>query len=458
MRIKNREQLLSHGDLEARETLLKIAEAALKAVDSYDAVKETVRLEGDRLSIGRLEYGLEEVENLYVIGAGKASMGMARALDEILGGRITEGLVIVKKGQAMTLEHIEIVEASHPVPDESGYLASKRILTIMDKTTENDLVLSTITGGSSALMSQPIDGISLEDERSVTDLLLMSGADIIEINSVRRHISATNGGRLMERAYPAELVNLIISDKVGDPPIEDPSRPRLFWGTPVCPDDTTLADGINTLRKYDLWEKTPISIQDYFRELDPAKETPKDTKGRRVHTFILRNLGNCCEAARRKGCELGYNSIVLSSMIEGESREAGIFLACIAREIETNYRPVEPPCVLVVGGENTVTIPGSSGEGGPSQELALGFALEIAGSKRSTILTIDTDGTDGPSQLAGGFADGFTVERAKNKGLDVYTSLLAHDSSTVLRMLDDALIAGTTNTNVCDLNLLVVMA
>lgn len=457
MRIKNYEQLLSHGNFKARETLLEIAEAALKAVDSYDAVKEIVRLEGNRLSIGKLEYELAQVENLYVVGAGKASMGMAKALDEILGGRITEGLVIVKKGQATRLGYIEIVEGSHPMPDESGYKASKRILAMMDRTTEHDLVLSTITGGSSALMSHPIDGISLEDERDVTDLLLMSGADIIEINSVRRHISATNGGRLMERVYPAELVNLIISDKVGDPPIEDPSRPRLFWGTPVCPDGTTLTDGVNTLRKYGLWDRTPSSIQTYLEDLDPAKETPKSIHGRRVHTFILRNLGNCCEAARRKGCELGYNSIVLSSMIEGESREAGLFLAGIAKEVETNCRPVKPPCVLVVGGENTVTISGESGEGGPSQELALGFALGIAGSRRSTLLAIDTDGTDGPTKLAGGIADGSTVENAKNEGLDVFASLMVHDSSKVLRRLGEALVTEATNTNVCDLNLIVVV-
>ncbi len=457
MKIKNYEQLLSHGNPKARGLLLEIAETALKAVDSYDAVKEIVHLKGNRLGIGQLEYELEKIENIYVVGAGKASMGMAKALDEILSQRITEGLVIVKKGQAVCLEHIEIVEGSHPIPDESGYEASKRILAMMDKTTEQDLVLSTITGGSSALMNHPIAGISIEDEQEVTNLLLMSGADIIEINSVRRHISATNGGRLMERVYPAELVNLIISDKVGDPPIENPSLPRLFWGTPVCPDSTTLADGVNTLKKYELWDKTPRSIRDYLGDLDPAKETPKNTHDRRVNTFILRNLGNCCEAARRKGYELGYDSIILSSMIEGEGREAGIFLACIAREIETNYQPVKPPCVLVVGGENTVTISGKSGEGGPSQELALGFALGIDGSKRSTLLAIDTDGTDGPTELAGGVTDGFTVERARDKGFDVFTSLVSHNSSMVLRNLGDALITGTTNTNVCDLNLMVIM-
>lgn len=450
MIIKNKDELLSHGNKWGRKVVLDLIECAIEAVDPYEATKKLVCLStNSELTVGSLSYDLSKIGNVFVVGAGKATFPAAQALDEILGERIKRGAVIVRRNEKRRLSHIEVKEAGHPIPDEEGLEGGKEIIAIAEEAKEGDLVFCVISGGASALLPLPAPGISLEDKQSVTDLLLKCGATIDEINAVRKHISSIKGGRLAIHIHPAEIINLIVIDEVAGLP----------WG-PTVADTSTFEDAALTLRKYSLWERVPDSVRKRLETglADPRLETPKpkDFERLRVRNLILANNEILCEAAKKRAEELGFNSAILSTMLEGESREAGIVLAGIAKEAEEKGRPLKPPCVLIAGGETTVTITGQSGEGGPSQELALGFSLKIAGSENIVFASIDTDGTDGPTNIAGGVIDGYSLERAKEKRIDTYQSLIIHNSSYVLRELRDAIITGPTGTNVMDLNVIVV--
>jgi glycerate-2-kinase len=458
MAIRNRDRLASQGDIAARKALLQIADTALGALDVSHVIRALLRVEGSALLVGNRRYQLGSGRRLFVVGAGKAANAMARAVEEILGDRITQGLAIVKRLEpGDELRRIQLTEGGHPLPNAAGLAASRRILQLVEGATRDDLFISLISGGSSALMSCPLPGITLQDEQDVTAALLKSSARILEINAVRRHISAVNGGRLAERieAKGAELINLIISDSVGREPALRPEEPTDFFGTPVAPDGTTLRDARDVLDRYRLWEQAPRSIVEFLKSHGARQETPK-AFGPRVQHFVLQRPGNACEAAREAAQAAGLSACVLTSQLEGESREAGSFLACIAKEVALNGRPLPPPCILIAGGETTTKIEGQAGMGGPSQELALGFALEVAGMSGLCIGAIDTDGTDGPTEIAGGLADGTSVERARLRGLNVYDLLRAHDSSTLLSAIGDEVITGNTGTNLCDLNVIYV--
>ena len=458
MIIRNREQLLSHGDAPARKVMLEVIEAALHGVNSSRVIRDLLTLEGDTLRVGSRRWDLGSRRRLFVVGAGKAANAMARAVEEALGDRITRGLVIVKRLEPEdALRRIELAEGGHPLPSEAGLAATRRILEIVEQAGPDDLFISLISGGSSALMSCPLPGITLEDEQRVTEALLTSSARILEINAVRRHLSAVNGGRLAQRieARGAVLINLIISDSVGKRPTLDPGESTEFVGTPVAPDGTTLQDARDALERYRLSARAPRSVVEFLRNAGPGQETPK-AFGERVHHFVLQRPANVCEAAKAAAEAMGLPACILTTQLEGESREAGTFLACVAKEITLNRRPVAPPCILIAGGETTTRIDGKAGVGGPSQELALSFALEIADRQGISICALDTDGTDGPTDVAGGIADGGTVGRAGREGLDVYRRLWDHDSGSVLLALGDAVVTGNTGTNLCDLNVIFV--
>ncbi len=458
MKIKNRERLASAGDIASRHVVLDVVEASLQSLDTYPLIRDLLVLDGDLLRIGRCRWNLGGKRRLFVVGAGKAGNAMARAVEQVLGDRITRGLVIVKRLEPEdTLRRIELVTGGHPLPDETGLAASKRILQIVEQAGPEDLFIGLVSGGSSALMSCPLPGITLEDERRVTEALFKRGARILEINAVRRHISATNGGRLARKVelQGAELINLIISDSVGKRPTLDPTRPTEFFGTPVAPDATTLQDARDVLERHQLTSRIPLSIVEFLRKAGADQETPK-AFGDRIHHFVLQRPADACEAVKGAAERMGLPACVLTSQLEGESREAGTFLACVTKEVALNRRPVPPPCILIAGGETTTWIEGHPGLGGPSQELALGFALEVAGRSGLCIGAIDTDGTDGPTEIAGGIADGSTVERARHVVLNVYDRLRAHDSSAVLSALGDEIVTGNTGTNLCDLNVIFV--
>ncbi|MFQ6125002.1 MAG: glycerate kinase [Candidatus Heimdallarchaeota archaeon] len=449
MLIKNQKELLSHGNRWGREVALDVIEHSIRAVDAYELTKQIVRIKNDKLIVGELAYNLLKLGNIFVIGGGKATFAIARALDEILGSRITGGIINIKRGENRRLDHIKVIEAGHPIPDEAGLEGTKEMLEVAKRAKEGDLVFCVITGGASALMPLPFGEISLKDKKDVTELLLNCGATIDEINPVRKHISLIKGGRLATYIHPAEVINLIIIDEIAGRP----------WG-PTVPDVSTFEDAINVLRKYRLWEKVPNSVRGHLERglVDSRLETPKwnDFKGINVHNIVLADNGIMCEAAKKRAEVLGYKPFILSTSLEGESRVVGIILASIAKEIETQNRPFRPPCILISGGETTVTITGQHGKGGPSQELVLGASLKLAGSERIVIASLDTDGTDGPTDVAGGIVDGYTLKRAKESGIDVFENLMGHDASRVLMTLHDAIFTGSTGTNVMDLNIVVI--
>ncbi|HKE28286.1 MAG TPA: DUF4147 domain-containing protein [Bryobacteraceae bacterium] len=455
--IQNRAVLEAAGDLPARKMVLEIMEAALRDLDAHEIIRRLVRVEGDTLWIGNRSWSLAN-RRVIVLGAGKAANAMARGVEGALGDRIAEGLVIVKQMEpGDDCSRIELAVGGHPLPNAEGLRATRQVLKIARRATPEDLFVTVISGGSSALMNCPLDGITPEDERLATEMLLKTGASILEINAVRRHISAINGGRLAQivEARGAEMVNLIISDSLGAQPTTDPAEPVRFLGTPVAPDGTTLQDARATIEKYRLKERMPRAIVDFLWGAKPCDETPK-AFGDRVHQYVLQRTANACLAVKRAAGERNLSSLVLTTALEGESSGAGTFLGCIAREAALNGQPMAAPCLLIAGGETTTRIDGPAGEGGPSQELALGFAGAVAGHPGVCLCALDTDGTDGPTQIAGGLVDGTTAARAGAKGFDLFQSLLAHDSSAVLRAVGDAVVTGNTGTNVCDLNVIYI--
>lgn len=447
-RVKNRDQLLSHGHRSARQKAISIIEEVLKACDPGKAARELVHVEGDTLTIGHLRIDLKRVRNIYVLGAGKATFPIAEALEEILGDLITDGLIILKRGYIGKLERIKIVEASHPLPDVNGFEGAQMIMRLAEKAGPNDIVFCTITGGSSALMPLPAEGISLEEKIEVNRLLLESGASIIEINSVRKHLSRIKGGLLAKAVFPATLVNLTVSDVIGDP--------WDYITGPTVPDTSTFEDARRTLTRYRLWDKVPKSVKKRLLEASPGDETPKSFKGMPLHNFLLISADAPCEVASRAALSLGLAPLVISTCLEGESREAGIFFASMAKEIKRHRRPVAPPCALIAGGETTVSIGGERGLGGPNQEFAVSAGLRLADDRDALCVGIDTDGTDGPTDFAGGMVDRDTVERAEKRGMDLCESLARHDVSTALMELGDTVLTGQTGTNVNDLKLMII--
>jgi glycerate-2-kinase len=314
---------------------------------------------------------------------------------------------------------------------------------------EDDLVIACITGGASALLALPAGGIALEELAATTRLLLEAGAPIEDVNAVRKHLSRIKGGRLAETIHPATTVGLVIVDEVAGEP----------WG-PTVPDPTTFDDAIGALERHGLWDRVPRSVREYLdaNRGRPEHETPTATAFESIETqaVVLADAGSVCEAACAAVRERGVEPLLLSTVIEGESREVGTCLAGIAREAATSGRPAEPPCAIVSGGETTVAVRGNAGEGGPNQEFALGVALGIAGHDGVAAIAVDTDGTDGPTDLAGGLVDAGTVERAERLGVDLHRALRDHDAASALRDLDDAVRTGPTGTNVMDLRVVLV--
>mgnify|MGYP001240362695 CR=1 FL=1 len=439
MYVKNREELLSHGSRPLRLAALDIAEHALKRVDPYVITRNLIHLYGDRLTVGDLSFDLARHGNIYVLGAGKASLPIARALEDVLGSRIVDSLVIVKEGQESGTRIIKLIEASHPLPDERGYQAAQSLLRIAHRAKAGDLVFCAITGGSSALAPCPVVGVTLAEKQEVHRLLLECGASIREINSVRKHLSRIKGGRLAQAIFPAAIINLTVSDVTGDP--------FDYITCPTVPDTSTFADARQVLDRYHLWKRMPASAVDYLRRATSEQENPRDFGTQPVHTFLLVKSGAICEAAAEKAQQLGFSTFILSTEMEGDSTIEGLaFGSRLASHVD------HMPTALVAGGETTVTLKGESGQGGPNQEFALSAARALTG-EDMVVLSLDTDGTDGQTLLAGGLTDSATVEHARSIGIDIERALLRHDVSPVLRALGDAVITGHTGTNVNDLKL-----
>jgi len=435
-----------------RQDVEAIFRAGLDAVDSKNAVKRSLKRENNDLTAANSSYDLSAFENVYVVGAGKASAAMAQAVEEILGERVRAGIVNVKYGHSLPLDIIGLNEGGHPMPDEAGLEGTKQIVELVTKAGQRDLVLCLISGGGSALLPYPAEGISLDEKRRLTQILLEIGATIHEINILRKHVSCIKGGQLARLAYPSTLVTLIISDVVGD------DLDSIASG-PTVPDRSTYADCLRILRKYSLENKIPESIRHHYEKgaRGQIPETPKkgDPVFRKTKNVIVASNSLALEGAAHKADELGYNSLVLSASIEGEAKEVALDHVAVAKKILQTETPVPNPACVISGGETTVTIRGK-GKGGRNQEFVLAAAIAIDGLENVVVLSGGTDGTDGPTDAAGAFADGSTLCRAKNRGFDAETYLLNNDSYTFFNILNDLFITGPTFTNVMDLRLVLV--
>jgi hydroxypyruvate reductase len=432
----------------------QIFEAGLKAVDPKEAVKRFVALEGNILRIGEKELDLGEFDHVWAIGAGKASAAMAQAVEEILGDFLTGGLVIVKYDYLAPLKKIHLKEAGHPTPDENGWRATQALADKAAKMGGKDLMLFLLSGGGSALLPMPIESITLEEKMATTRLLLNSGASIQEMNTIRKHLSQIKGGQLASLAHPATLVSLILSDVVGDPL-------DVIASGPTVGDPSTFKDCQAVLDRYSLTEKVPPSVRLYLEAgiRGEVAETPKPNDiifSNTYNTLVGNNL-QALEAAAEEAQMLGYKTLILSSMIEGDTTEAAGFHAALLKEVVRSGHPVEPPACLISGGETTVVVRGK-GKGGRNLEFSLAAALDLAGLRAVCLLSGGTDGTDGPTDAAGAVVDGDTVSRALERGLDPKEFLAENDSYHFFQHLGDLLITGPTNTNVMDLRVMLVSA
>jgi len=431
---------------------LKIFRAALDASDPARAVLRHVRLSGDSLITGRRKYALSAFHRVFVIGAGKAGAVMAQAIERLLGRRIDVGLISVKYGHVAKLRRIELNECGHPVPDAAGVRGAERIAAIADAAGERDLVICLVSGGASALMPSPAPPVTLEEKQAATRLLLASGASIHEINAVRKHISRLKGGQLARLASPATVLTLLLSDVIGD-------DLDVIGSGPTAPDASTFSTARAVLEKYGLLEKTPQAVRELIEcgLRGEILDTPKrsDRIFRRVQNLVVGSNALAVEAAVAKARELGLRPLVLSTRIEGETRDVARMHAAIAKEAAASGRPAKPPLCLISGGETTVTLRGG-GLGGRNQEFVLAAAIDLAGSSEIVVLSGGTDGTDGPTDAAGALADGQTVSRAQALGMDSAEFLERNDSYHFFEPLGDLLKTGPTNTNVMDVRLLLV--
>ena len=430
---------------------------ALSAVDPSKILKDRIRIEKDRLWI-RIEenseknFDLNTFHKIFLVGTGKASNSMAKAVEEIFGDRMTKGVVTTKYGHLLPLKKTEIIEAGHPIPDQKGYEGAKKIQGLLKKSGPKDLVIFILSGGGSALLPFPADGIELKEKQEMTQLLLDCGADIKEINTIRKHISRMKGGWLTRWAYPSTVIGFILSDVVGD-------QLDVIGSGPTVPDPSTFEEAWEILKKYDLLNEIAPSIQKHLilGKEGKVEETPKpgNVVFERVYNSLIGSNILALRAAEKEATSLGLNTLILSSSIEGETREASRFHTAIAKEVISSGNPIPKPACILSGGETTVTIKGN-GLGGRNQEFALAGALEISGIEKVVLLSGGTDGTDGPTDASGAMVDHTTVHRAKSMGLDPKAHLENNDAYPFFQKLGDLLITGPTHTNVMDVRILLV--
>jgi glycerate 2-kinase len=433
-----------------RASITHLIQAALNAVDPAQAVRQAVRREGNVLHVGEQSYRLDDYRQALVVGGGKAGAPMAQALSAMLGPALRAGWINVKQGHLVDAPlppALTICEAGHPIPDESGRTGAQRIIELARQAGARDLVFCLISGGGSALLPLPVEGISLADLQALTDALLRCGATINEINTVRKHCSQIKGGQLARAAFPAAVVALILSDVVGNPL-------DVIASGPTVADTTTFADAVAILRKYDLVDAIPETVRAHLHAgLEgrvPDTPKPGDPIFERVQNVIVGSNAIAARAAQAAAQEMGFHTLLLSTYVEGEAREVGRVAAGIAKSLAVEGWPIPRPACVIAGGETTVTIRGA-GKGGRNQELALAAALALDGWEDPTIVNLATDGTDGPTDAAGAIVDGTTVARARAMGLSAADALARNDSYTFFDRLGDLIRTGPTNTNVNDL-------
>jgi len=440
-----------------RQNMMDILDVALAAVDPYHAVLRAARVEQQYLHVSGAVCDLHAYDSVIVVGAGKATARMALAIEHLLQGNINAGLIIVKDGRTEPLSVIEQIESSHPVPGEAGVSGTRRVLEMAHAATEKTLIICLLSGGASALLVAPGEGLTLQDKQETTQLLLNAGASIFELNAVRKHLSAVKGGRLAQAAYPAQLLTLVVSDVVGDPP-------DVIASGPTVPDSSTFADAWAVILKYGLLQKLPHSVIEYLRQGAEGQQ-PETVKANnpclgKTRNVIIASIHQALAAAHKKSMQSGFATRIVSDTLQGEAREVARFIAQAARTELATMQVNERHCLLF-GGETTVRVNGS-GKGGRNQELALAFALETEGWQGVALLSAGTDGTDGPTDAAGAMVDTTTALRARSAGIDPARYLANNDSYTFFQDFAAEcgehchIKTGPTGTNVMDIQIVLL--
>ncbi|MDQ2675727.1 MAG: DUF4147 domain-containing protein [Actinomycetota bacterium] len=449
--ISNSAELAAAGMPAVRALALRVARAGLEACDVSRATAQAVELTERGVSIAGQEYDLDPGARVIVVGSGKATLAIASTLEDLLGDRLGGGAIAVRAGtEGIALERVELLLADHPLPTERSQAAARRVMQLVDGLGPGDLVIAAFTGGSSALTSLPPGGVTQAEKRRLHELLLGSGAPIVEVNSVRKHVSAIKGGRLAARAEPARLVNLTVSDVAGDvvDAITDPS----------VQDTSTVDDAIEILHRRGLWDGLPASIRAHLGS--DAAHSPRLSAT--PQTVLLVNGAGVCEAMAAEARAAGVAAHVVSTELEGEAGFVGRHLARLAKGCAREGSPHGPPCVLVgCGGEATVTLAsngsgGAFGAGGPNQEAGAAAALELDGGLPISACFIDTDGSDGGTDAAGALVDGLTAARARAAVIDLDAAIAEHRTGKALAELGDLIVTGPTQTNVNDMFVLAV--
>ena len=445
MLFRNREQIIKNGKTpelkKIRKDVLDILDSVLDAVDPYKAVKS--RFNSDKIVFEEVSIDISDFDNVYLVGFGKASVGMAQAVCDSVD--VKEGVVVTNDPNSQVRsDNVVTIVGGHPLPDQGSIDGAEKILSVVEKCNDCDVLIVLISGGGSALLSKP--RVCLEDLQSVTSLLLKCGADINEINTIRKHLSLVKGGQLTA-ASNGVVISFIISDIIGDPM-------SFIASGPTYPDSTSFADAKSVLERYDLWEKIPLSVKkvvdDGVKGVIPDTPNKDDVVFKNVFNFIVANNGIACKAAERKARNLGYKTMLLTTSLDGEAKEKGRFLV----DKVLNYMNSERKLVFISGGETTVTIHGD-GKGGRNQEMILGSVRELF-EKDVVFASFATDGVDGMSDAAGAIADGFTLSRAQRKDLDPDVFLRDNNSYEFFKNLDDLFMTGPTGTNVMDVQIVIM--
>jgi glycerate 2-kinase len=481
-RIQNMRTLLSTGNLAGRKAMVQILEAGLQAANPYHNARKLVRVEKGRLIVGNREfepagsprtgdevYDLSETRNIYVVGAGKGIQNVAKAIEEVLGDRLTGGHVIDKKGHPVILRKIGVTLGGHPAPDEDCLRGCEKILALAKGLTERDLVFTCVANGVSSLLTLPASGLTLGDLRQTTLVTQIErGMPTRELNPIRNHLDRMKGGRISRYFHPARMIHIISID----PGTYEQRMLQNYW-LHNLPDCTTFQEAVENLKRYDAWEAVPNAVRSHLEKRDPDQETVKAGDFEKMTFRIFGLMPGYWQSgklypAMKKAEDLGFKAMVLADkLIEIEASQAGIYLASVADTIEGRGMPLEPPCALLSSGELVVTVGKEKGIGGRNQEFALSAALKIAGSKNIVIASVDTDGTDGPGFqfsrggkdipcLAGGIVDGRTVEEAKRKGVDIIGALKRHDATPALWKLDSGIVV-SPNISLIDLTVALIL-
>jgi glycerate-2-kinase len=454
--ILNKAELIGNGSdhltRRARRLVVGALEFALASVDPHVLVSQKVKRRGEKLQVDDQVIPLGSYDRIFVVGAGKATGAMTEALEPLLGKRLTGGLIVVPSGQQPPkLERVRSITGSHPTPDTNSVNAAKELTSLVEKLTDRDLIICMISGGGSALLSLPTEPLTIDEKGRVARLLMNAGATIVELNTVRKHLSMIKGGWLAKRSHAGRIIGLIISDVVGD-------RLDSIASGPISPDSTTFSDAIAVLKRYNIWEAIPSNATKILDEGNKGSipETPKpgDSCFGKVSYHFLGNNRVACTSARGYLRSKGIKTQILSSSVTGEARYLGSFMGSLTREIAKFDEPFRRPCGFILGGETTVTVSGS-GLGGRNQECIMACAREIQGLKGVAVASIGSDGIDGPTDAAGAIADGMTISRSEELTLEFDELLAQNDSYRFFSPLKDLVMTGRTNTNVNDIAVVV---